>query len=325
MNVYDFDNTIYNGDSGIDFIKYSLKKKPLLIIFHLFVFCFFILRHIIKEKEREKLKEKLFSFVNKINNFDSFIDGFVTSHKHKIKKWYFNQQNKKDVIITSSLDFYVNPLCELIGIENIISTKYDIKKGNIIGKNCFGKEKVKRFKNEFPGVKIKNVYSDSNDDLPLLKIGEKAFVVKKNNIFLYDIDYKFKNSKLKMLIDRNFLLFIFCGGMGTLTNFIFSMFFSINIHPVLAYVYGYGISIFVSYYLNIKLIFKRRLSIKDFAKFVLSYIPNFLILFSFVYLFINFFSWSKVIVYLLAAIFGIPITYIIVKLFAFSSKRIKKY
>lgn len=28
MNVYDFDGTIYNGDSTIDFFLYALKRNP---------------------------------------------------------------------------------------------------------------------------------------------------------------------------------------------------------------------------------------------------------------------------------------------------------
>lgn len=31
MNVYDFDNTIYDGESVIDFYLYALKKQPGLI------------------------------------------------------------------------------------------------------------------------------------------------------------------------------------------------------------------------------------------------------------------------------------------------------
>ena len=31
MNVYDFDGTIYNGDSTIDFYIYALKSKPSII------------------------------------------------------------------------------------------------------------------------------------------------------------------------------------------------------------------------------------------------------------------------------------------------------
>ena len=32
MNVYDFDNTIYDGESVIDFYFFSLKKHPRLIM-----------------------------------------------------------------------------------------------------------------------------------------------------------------------------------------------------------------------------------------------------------------------------------------------------
>lgn len=32
MNVYDFDGTIYNGDSTIDFFLYALKRKPSILL-----------------------------------------------------------------------------------------------------------------------------------------------------------------------------------------------------------------------------------------------------------------------------------------------------
>jgi putative flippase GtrA len=121
-------------------------------------------------------------------------------------------------------------------------------------------------------------------------------------------------------ISKNFLLFIFCGGMGTLTNFVFSLAISMKINPTLSYVCGYGISLFVAYALNTSLIFKERYRIGTFIKFVISYIPNFLILFTFVAIFLNLFHWNKVIVYLLAALFGLPLTYLIVKIFAFGKR-----
>ena len=31
MNIYDFDNTIYNGDSCKDIVKYGFKKYPKLV------------------------------------------------------------------------------------------------------------------------------------------------------------------------------------------------------------------------------------------------------------------------------------------------------
>ena len=32
MNIYDFDNTIFKGDSSIKFIKYSLLRHPFIVI-----------------------------------------------------------------------------------------------------------------------------------------------------------------------------------------------------------------------------------------------------------------------------------------------------
>ena len=33
MNVYDFDDTIYDGDSSIDFFKFFIKKDPSVITY----------------------------------------------------------------------------------------------------------------------------------------------------------------------------------------------------------------------------------------------------------------------------------------------------
>jgi putative flippase GtrA len=114
-----------------------------------------------------------------------------------------------------------------------------------------------------------------------------------------------------------FFLFMFCGGCGTLVNFFFSLSFSQRIDPTFAYAGGYAVSLFATYALNTALIWKQKLSLKRFVKFVISYIPNFLILFAFVAVLINIFHIWAIIVYLAAAVFGLPITFVIVKVFAF--------
>jgi putative flippase GtrA len=121
----------------------------------------------------------------------------------------------------------------------------------------------------------------------------------------------------KTWFTRDFMLFVFCGGMGTLTNFICSLTISTILNPTVSYIFGYGISLFVAYALNAKLIFHRKFSITEFIKFVISYIPNFLILFTFVLIFLNVLHWNKVIVYALAGLLGLPLTFLLVKIFAF--------
>jgi putative flippase GtrA len=118
---------------------------------------------------------------------------------------------------------------------------------------------------------------------------------------------------------KDFILFVFCGGMGTLTNFIFSLVISMTLNPSVSYVLGYAISLFVAYSLNAKLIFHRNLSFMGFIKFIVSYIPNFLILFTFVLIFLNLLHWNKIIVYALAGLLGLPLTFLLVKIFVFKN------
>jgi putative flippase GtrA len=136
---------------------------------------------------------------------------------------------------------------------------------------------------------------------------------------IYDLGHVI--TKLKgTYFTKEFLLFVFCGGMGTLTNFVFSLVISTKLNPSVSYVCGYGISLFAAYSLNAKLIFHQGLAFTAFVKFIVSYIPNFLILFTFVLIFLNLLGWNKVIVYGLAGLLGLPITFVLVKLMVFRKK-----
>jgi putative flippase GtrA len=120
---------------------------------------------------------------------------------------------------------------------------------------------------------------------------------------------------------KGFILFVFCGGLGTLTNFVFSLIISTALNPSVSYVLGYAISLFVAYSLNAKLIFHHKISHIGFIKFIVSYIPNFLILFTFVLVFLNLLGWNKVIVYALAGLLGLPITFLLVKIMVFNKEK----
>lgn len=121
---------------------------------------------------------------------------------------------------------------------------------------------------------------------------------------------------------KSFLTFVFCGGMGTLANMLISTLCSMKIDPTAAYVCGYLGSSLVTYALNSKLTFHEQLSLHRYVRFVISYIPNFIILFSFVAVFINVLGLNHIFVYGFAAAFGLPLTYIIVRIVAFAKKTV---
>jgi putative flippase GtrA len=200
----------------------------------------------------------------------------------------------------------------------LIASKIDPKTGVYDGKNCSGEEKARRFRARYAGEKIDRFYSDSLSDAPLAGIAGQSFMVTGDRIVPWEAAKESFIAKIKRTdCSRDFIIFVFCGGMGTLVNFVVSLFVSTRINPSIAYVLGYGTSLFAAYALNARLIFKTKICFRQFAAFVVSYIPNFLILFSFVLFFLNILGWNKVVVYALAGLFGLPVTFILVKLIAF--------
>lgn len=173
MNVYDFDGTIYKGDSGVSFVKFIFLKKPFFIIWHLIKTIKYLILYKMKKIEFKNMKEYLFSFVKSLDDIDKLIDEFVKQNKNKIKQYYKNTKKGDDIILSASLDFYLIPLCNAIGISNVICTKYDVKKGKIIGENCRLQEKIKRFEEAYGrDAKIENAYGNSKNDVPMLKMAE---------------------------------------------------------------------------------------------------------------------------------------------------------
>ena len=194
MNIYDFDGTIYNGDSCKDIVLYGLKKHPSLTIASLKK-----ARQVNKNYKKgyiqfERVKEELLSFIFKIDDREKFINDFVDSHMKKIKSWYKSRKDANDVIVSASYDIWIIPFAQKLGIRNVIATRVD-SEGKILGLNCKGQEKVKRIKEAYNSSEISSAYSDSAVDIPMLEIANTAYVVEGNKINTYKQGYKFKNKK----------------------------------------------------------------------------------------------------------------------------------
>jgi putative flippase GtrA len=206
-----------------------------------------------------------------------------------------------------------------------LASPVDPQTGAYRGKNCRGEEKVRRFRERYPYGEINCFYSDSLSDAPLAKLAGQAFMIQGDSIVPWHTRKESFITKIKRTyFSRDFIVFVFCGGMGTLVNFVVSLVVSQKINPSIAYVLGYALSLFAAYSLNAYLIFKTNIHFKQFIGFVISYIPNFLILFSFVLFFLNVLGWNKVIVYALAGMLGLPVTFILVKMIAFNKKQVYK-
>lgn len=185
MNVYDFDGTIYDGDSTVDFFLYAMKRAPLLSRYIVYQGMGFLL-YKGKQISKTRFKEYFFSFLKDIDAKNLAID-FWRGHRKKIFPWYLSQHKADDIIISASPEFLLVPICKEIGIDCLIASKVNCHTGHFIGKNCKGIEKVRRLKTEYNIHHIDQFYSDSLSDLPLAKIANEAFLVKKGKIIPWPI------------------------------------------------------------------------------------------------------------------------------------------
>lgn len=193
MNIYDFDDTIYNGDTNRDILMYGFKKHPFLVLKALKK-----AKKLQKDYKRgviefERVKEAMLSFIFKIKNYPKFINDFVDSHMKNIKPWYINRRTQNDIVISASYELWIMQFCKRLGIRYVIATKTD-SDGRIIGKNCKGAEKLKRLASVIPNAVIVSAYSDSSCDIPILESARTAYVVEGNKLITYTKGYKFKNN-----------------------------------------------------------------------------------------------------------------------------------
>lgn len=318
LNIYDFDETVYDSDSTRDFYFYCLGRYPkMLLSVPRMVWAFFL--YILGVKTKTQFKEKMYGFLRYIPDIDIALSDFWDRHENKIKPWYKERQREDDVIISASPAFLLKPICKRLGIKRLIASRVDSHTGLYTGENCWGEEKVRRLAEEIPDAVCAEFYSDSLSDTPLAKLSETAKIIRGNELIEWN---EYKPSRFKMFFTREFLSFLIVGVINTLSNVVFSTVYSLFIpNTTIAFFPGYITSNVVSYLLNSYLTFKERLGFIRFIKFFISYIPNFVIQTVIVYLFDRFVGGAPVIAYALAAVIGVPVTFAVMKLFAFKKEQ----
>ena len=322
QNIYDFDDTIYIGDSTRDFIFYCLKKYPKTWL-SLFSTGWAFLLFMLGINSKTKFKETMYRFLLYIPDPEKAVDDFWLLHRDNIYPYYRETQKENDIVISASPEFLVKPCCGYLGIKTVMASRVDIKTGKYDGENCHGKEKVKRLYQAFPNIKCDNFYSDSLSDTPLAEISDKAYIIKKGDVLPWQSHADDKVLKLKkMFLSQEFFMFLVIGVINTINGIWMSWAYSCLIPSVnVAFVVGYISSMVVSYILNSILTFKEKLSFGRYIKFFISYMPNFIIQNVMVMIFYNILGWNKLLVFAIAAVIGVPVTFLFMKVFAFSKKK----
>ncbi|MBO5338999.1 MAG: haloacid dehalogenase-like hydrolase [Clostridia bacterium] len=198
MNVYDFDRTLFPGDSSMHFWAFCKKRYPKIWLHFpggitkmgFYKLGFFTWGEVM---------EKFFTFMKYLPNKEAMIEEFWDKKVTKIYPWYKERQKEDDIIISATPYFIIRPIALRLGIKNVIATDMDINTYKINGLDCTGIQKVVRFKEEYGDAKIDEFYSDSYSDMPLAEIAEKAYMIGKHGEIT---DWDFTNKKGQKKSDK---------------------------------------------------------------------------------------------------------------------------
>ncbi len=177
MNVYDFDKTIFKGDSTAKFYFYCLKKYPKMLVHAPATIGAFIM-FALGKKPKTEFKEAMYRFLTCIPDIEKTVKEYWDKYGNNIFDWYRRDKKSDDVIISASPEFLLRDFCEnTLGARCLMASRVDSKTGKYSGVNCHGEEKVVRFREKYPDAQIDTFCSDSLSDMPLAKLAKRSFLV----------------------------------------------------------------------------------------------------------------------------------------------------
>ena len=185
MNVYDFDNTIYDGESVLDLFFFYVRRDPYLIRYIpkvLRALAKYKAGRITVEQAIERYAPFVEDYFRKIEDFNADAVTFWNGHMKNIKPFYEKLHREDDVIVTASPELSMNVICDRLGVKHCVGSIIDEETGKIT-RLCMRSRKVPAFLEAFPDAHIDNFYTDSpKNDAPLIEMADHAFVVKGQKI-----------------------------------------------------------------------------------------------------------------------------------------------
>jgi putative flippase GtrA len=112
-------------------------------------------------------------------------------------------------------------------------------------------------------------------------------------------------------ISREFYRFVFWGGINTLAGYLTYALLLRFLPYLISYSIAFIVSIFFSYFLNSKLVFKQELKLSKAVKYPLVYLTQYLLGIVSLYLLVQILSVNKLVAPALVVVMTIPVTYLL--------------
>ncbi|MBO4877939.1 MAG: haloacid dehalogenase-like hydrolase [Ruminococcus sp.] len=184
MNAFDFDNTLYHGESSVDLAIFMIRNNKKIILWLPKIFIN-LLRYKLCLISRERIEELINSFMQNVlhdrEEVLGIMDEFWAQHAHKLDTSLISRIGKDDIIISAGPSFLLEAISDKLGTHNLICSEVDFDTMSV-ARLCFGENKVKRFRELYGDSGIGTFYTDSYNDKAFMDISEQVFIVKKGRI-----------------------------------------------------------------------------------------------------------------------------------------------
>jgi HAD superfamily hydrolase (TIGR01490 family) len=192
LAVFDFDGTITRKDTLLEFIKFSKGRVKFYLCILLFAPLLVAMK--LKLLPNWKVKQLMFSYLYKgmsIEIFNKYCFGFcavidkLLRYEAMETLKLHQKRNNRVIIISASIENWIKPWADNMGIDIVLATKIEINKnglltGKFLTKNCYGQEKITRLLEIFPNRNDYNLvaYGDSRGDKELIRFADNGFYKK---------------------------------------------------------------------------------------------------------------------------------------------------
>lgn len=223
------------------------------------------------------------------------------------------------MVLSSLPEVLLKPICDWLGLRYLGFFLQESRESEE-GRTFQSSEKLARFRKEFPGEVIERFWTAHYSDRQIVLEAEERRMVWGGELLSWD-EFVRKEPKwrrwLRTWLSPEFFRFWCVGWFNLVAAWILEVLWSELLPPNIGFSVGYFMSLLVSFTLNSKITFKVPMTVYRLVRFILSYIPNFLVQTLTVLLFYNLLQFPHSVTYFLAAAVGTPVTFICLKWFAF--------
>ena len=181
VKVFDFDNTLYRGESSLDFSLFMIRANKRILLY-LPVIASNTIRYKLCLVDRQELGDSINKYMKIIvrskQEMLDLVEAFWAAHSSNLDRNMIARIRPEDIIITAGPDFLLDGIKERLHTQNIISSVVDLDRREILHFN-FKDNKVLRFRELYGDRKIDAFYTDSYNDKAMMDISEKVYLIKK--------------------------------------------------------------------------------------------------------------------------------------------------